>query len=616
MPNDHESRADRGRGRDRGVGWARPAFPVLLTLGLGAVLTFRAGFTYHGARTFMLFDDAMISMRFARNLADGHGLVFNAGRAPVEGYTNFLWTLWMAFLHLLPVPVRFVSALVSASGALLVATTVVLVGRIARLLAPPEPARSRVVALAMWGVALWYPLLWWSVRGLETGLLSALLAAAVLLALRIDAGDATRDTIARLAVVLGAGVLTRTDFVVLAAGVIAWLAWRRGVARRTAAVLTASVVAVLAAHTAFRLVYYGEIVPNTYVLKIEGISLTTRIDRGASALGALLVAELAIAVGLTVITVMRRRRERHVWLLVIPVLSAAAYSVYVGADAWEYTEFANRYLAPVGPLLFVLAALGVAEVVGLEARRRQATIGALAGIVALAIIAANLLDVGGGGIRVRYNLAPMQRAHWIALACALGLLAAAFVAAGRRTDNRVLVFGALGAALVVLVALPSWMEWRRTGGELVISSKVEAREGLALRDAVRPGSDPSVAVVAAGNIPYWSMLPTVDVLGKVDPVIAHRPPQPVPFHPGHDKWDYRYSICTLRPDVVVQLYEPTVEEIRMIERCGYHNTVALDRHGDVVTYYLLRDDQTGFDPDRLRRALFGDRAAVTPVPSR
>jgi hypothetical protein len=144
---------------------------------------------------------------------------------------------------------------------------------------------------------------------------------------------------------------------------------------------------------------------------------------------------------------------------------------------------------------------------------------------------------------------------------------------------------------------------------LVDASKDEVRIGLMLRDAVRPGADnPTIAIVAAGNIPYWSMLRTVDVLGKVDPVIAHRPPQPIPFNPGHDKWDYRYSICKLQPDLVVQLWEPTAREIRKIERCGYTTYVAFGDGGKVVNFFLLREGQTAFDPDRVRAAIFGNEA--------
>src|SRR4051812_6627221 len=46
------------------------------------------------ARYFVLGDDAMISMRYAHNAAEGLGLVWNAGD-DVQGYTNLGWTLLM-----------------------------------------------------------------------------------------------------------------------------------------------------------------------------------------------------------------------------------------------------------------------------------------------------------------------------------------------------------------------------------------------------------------------------------------------------------------------------------------------------------------------------------------
>src|SRR5215218_5401378 len=48
-----------------------------------------------GGRYFALFDDAMISMRYAWNFSHGFGLVWNPGEY-VEGYTNPLWTLVMS----------------------------------------------------------------------------------------------------------------------------------------------------------------------------------------------------------------------------------------------------------------------------------------------------------------------------------------------------------------------------------------------------------------------------------------------------------------------------------------------------------------------------------------
>jgi hypothetical protein len=46
-------------------------------------------------------DDSYISFRYAENLADGHGLRFNQGEPPVEGYSNLLWILLCAFVYIL-----------------------------------------------------------------------------------------------------------------------------------------------------------------------------------------------------------------------------------------------------------------------------------------------------------------------------------------------------------------------------------------------------------------------------------------------------------------------------------------------------------------------------------
>lgn len=44
---------------------------------------------------FAVFEDGFISFRYAQNLAEGHGLVFNVGEM-VWGYSNFLWTVLLA----------------------------------------------------------------------------------------------------------------------------------------------------------------------------------------------------------------------------------------------------------------------------------------------------------------------------------------------------------------------------------------------------------------------------------------------------------------------------------------------------------------------------------------
>ncbi|HET9915037.1 MAG TPA: hypothetical protein VFQ13_24315, partial [Anaerolineales bacterium] len=68
-----------------------------------------------GQRYYILFDDAMISMRYAYNLAHGLGLVWNAGEY-VEGFTNPLWVGYMALFHLFPIPASQISFYIQLSG--------------------------------------------------------------------------------------------------------------------------------------------------------------------------------------------------------------------------------------------------------------------------------------------------------------------------------------------------------------------------------------------------------------------------------------------------------------------------------------------------------------------
>ena len=65
----------------------RVAEPYLMVAGLCSIMLFHV---WHLA---CVAEDAHITFRFARNLADGHGFVWNIGERPIEGFTTFLWVL-------------------------------------------------------------------------------------------------------------------------------------------------------------------------------------------------------------------------------------------------------------------------------------------------------------------------------------------------------------------------------------------------------------------------------------------------------------------------------------------------------------------------------------------
>ena len=88
-----------------------------------------SSFIINGSRYYVLFDDAMISMRYAYNLAHGNGLVWNIGER-VEGFTNPLWVGYMALVHLLPLPLSEMSLPIQITGAVLLAANLYFVRRI------------------------------------------------------------------------------------------------------------------------------------------------------------------------------------------------------------------------------------------------------------------------------------------------------------------------------------------------------------------------------------------------------------------------------------------------------------------------------------------------------
>ena len=90
-----------------------------------------------GVRRFCLADDAMISMRYAWNLAHGSGLVWNPGER-VEGITNLLMTLLMATLLLVLSKGAAVLA-VQLLGIVFVLLTAFFAWRVVLSAAPPPP---------------------------------------------------------------------------------------------------------------------------------------------------------------------------------------------------------------------------------------------------------------------------------------------------------------------------------------------------------------------------------------------------------------------------------------------------------------------------------------------
>ena len=516
-----------------------------------------------GKVAFPLFDDAMISMTYARNLADGNGLVWNAGGERVEGITNLAWTGFMAVPHALGVPDAKVGLVVAVTGALLCLASGWLARAVVAQLAPQRPGAATAAA---WLVCFYYPLVYWSLRGMEVGLLAALLLAAVLLALRLSApddasGHTRRDTVL-LAGALALGLLTRMDFAVFAGVIIAYLLWT-GPRRVAVAVGGAAGVAVVAQEL-FRHAYYGAWVPNTYALKLVGAPLGDRLDRGLRSVGLTALASIgALALAAIGTAVLSRRGTRGPWLLVGCAALAAAYGAYVGGDAWEWMRYANRYLTPAVVLVLCLAAVGIHELADRHDRRAvHAGAGVAVGVAALLL----LFDPGGD---VLFNHHPYP-AEAVPRAVALVPLAVVLVAGSAIVANRgrSAWAGAMTVALVVALGAAPFARWVAQGPIYGPEDLQLARLGAEVAGYTEPGA--TIAVVAAGNIVYFARRPAVDLLGKSERVIAEGPMRPeVGFYPGHMKWDHAYSFGQRRPDVIVDTWRIDCGERQLLVDLGY-----------------------------------------------
>lgn len=534
-------------------------------IGFYGVFIARTRFSADGVVGFTLFDDAMISMRYARNLVEGHGLVFNPGE-PVEGYSNPLWTLWMALVHAIGPGDMFAPLIVALTGVLLLLAS----GYVAHRLAHLTWGHLAAADLALTFLLFNYAYLFWTLRGMEVGALGLLLIVAALFAIRfVETADRTH--LVGVAIALAAAILTRRDAVV-GAGVIAAYLGRALTGRDRVAAVVATLVATstaFAAQSAFSFWYYGALLPNTYYLKMTGAPVLERLQHGASAgvltmfrnVGPLLVpAVVPLFVGL-------RRQRQAAGLLLALVAAQLTYSMYVGGDAWEYNGYANRFIATALPGLCVLAAVGACQAV--TAGRGPLLLScvlAAAGsrvLIELASVTWNWLPSRGSGI---YGAAPVIVSMLAGVLALTLFITAAWLGRARAGlgSHRAATAGFILALVWFTANGPAFIAWGMANADHVELDARWASAGVALRR--QTSSRAVLAVTAAGNLPYFSRLRTIDLHGKMDPVIAHSPAVGV-FRPGHDKWNLAHSLAAL-PDVIAT-FGPTPDESTFLRTLGY-----------------------------------------------
>jgi arabinofuranosyltransferase len=238
------------------------------------LLGIMAIFVIHSLSLNFTQDDAFISYRYVKNFINGHGLVFNPGER-VEGYTNFLWIILLSIFAKFGLDMILVSKILGvASGCI----TLFLLYEISTLLlqkkkmgSNPGKDMNHMVHTKDWFFALFPPFLlasnsafaYWSISGLET----VFFLMAVLLSVYFYLFNQ------RLMILFAAiSTLIRPEGVLIFIIIILHKHLFKKNKLEDCVFSLAGFIALLLPFLIFKMLYYGNILPNSFYAK-TGFSL-------------------------------------------------------------------------------------------------------------------------------------------------------------------------------------------------------------------------------------------------------------------------------------------------------------------------------------------------------
>ena len=262
-------------------------------------------------------DDAFIFFRYAQNVADGYGPVWNRGLEPVEGFSSPLWVLLLSFgifLGLSPVEASL------CFGGLSLVGLFVVQWRLCSLLGMRAYGLLSILLLSLMGT-----IYYWGLSGMETALFAFLFLSSVRSLL--DGKGWWSVPLMTLSRPEGPGLLILWALCFL---------WR--FPDRKKHIVYALVLPVL--YLLFRLQFYGELLPNTYYAKV-GAPILERIVTGITYAQAILLALLPLAIWAY------KDRKPETLILLGACLVELAVIVIGGGDWMMWGRLLIPLLAPI-----------------------------------------------------------------------------------------------------------------------------------------------------------------------------------------------------------------------------------------------------------------------------
>jgi hypothetical protein len=459
-------------------------------------------------------DDAYISFRYARNLAEHGELVFNLGER-VEGFTNFLWTVLLAVWMKLGIGPELSARLMGIASAI---ATLFAVNRFT-LMMDDGPKPGRWIAPLLLAMSSAYAC--WSTGGLETQLFTCLSTwgffylfralfsqYGALRGARVKAGI-VKAGIVKAGILMALAAMTRPEGMLFFAYGISYAAVFFVFSRPPSSSIRALTPSDLfsyalgfgllfAPYFVWRWWYFGYPFPNTFYVKAS--SAGTPLPHGLYYLRRFAEDHLVYLTAPLCLLSWPPRREAHrfrLWWMAVPLITFfAIYTARVGGDFMGL----YRFVLPTFPLAALLLQ---------ESIRRL-------------------------GARL---IARVPRAL-----CAAAL------------SVSLLAYGALSARL-------SYVNMTTIGADRGIDTPgylkhyVDERRPIGQWLAAHGPEGALMTVGGAGVIPYFAIqMRAIDVFGLVDETIAHDPSMTVSARPGHQKWGSDAYMVSRNPIIMTHYY--------------------------------------------------------------
>jgi hypothetical protein len=305
-------------------------------------------------------DDAYITLRYAQNLLQGNGIVWNPGEY-VQGYTNFLYLLLEALLGFFGVDLFWASRVLGVSAFCGLVAFLYRYCRSSRV-----TAQDILCCLPAVIVLTSSPIIVWSIGGLEPVLFSLLVTAGCLLFLA-----PVEDRYKRILYLVGSGIclslctLTRPDGILFVCTSMLWLSLtQRGARLSSMCAFAIPCALLLAPYVLWQYNYYGSVVPNTFYVKVGSLSVRTVVMgityiKGYALRPPYLPCFLLILIAW--VTAARKWNGKLLYLA-FSIAGYMAFLSYVGGDPMP----AFRMLIPIIPLMSYMFYLCLTQVVRMD----------------------------------------------------------------------------------------------------------------------------------------------------------------------------------------------------------------------------------------------------------